>query len=955
MKTFKTIYPTQPAARRAAFTVSSTATGCAILLMAAGAPAFAADEPAGTSAADTAPLEEVVVTGIRAAIESAIAEKKNSDSIVEAVSAEDIGKLPDTSIAESLARLPGLAAQRTNGRATGISVRGFAPDFSTALLNGREQVSTGDSRFVEFDQYPSELLSGVTVYKTPDGGLIGQGLSATIDMKTVRPLEFGKRAFAVNYRKEQLGKGLSTPSGDGSRVNLSYVDQFADRTLGLAVGYARLKETSGTTQNFGSWGVNDVCPVANNNGCPVATIGRAPGGFNDLVDKTHQLREALMGTLQYKPNENFESTFDAFYTKFDINLLEQGVQAPLLPAYPEWGQNYDGDSSPTYITPTTITNGVITAGTFSGFKGVSRNDSTATHDKIYSYGWNNSLKMDVWTATLDLATSEAKRKSANTQTTAGLPGNCNTTPAACGSISWTGFDGNSVTSATYTATPSLSDATVMQLTDVEGWGGNLVNGASTTPQAGYSSQPLTDDKLDAFRLSAKRDLGSGQFFSNVDFGLNYADRTKDRTYIEGRLLVGDPSSPFAAVPVPGGTVATAPGSGLTYLAWNPDGSIGSVYTVASKLVADIANKNWTVHEKVTTAYVKLNIEHTLFGLPVRGNAGLQVVNTDQSSTARSVDGAACPLDVCNLSVNTDGAKYNDVLPSLNLVADLGSGQDLRLGLARQMARPTLNDMRASLQFNVDNQQGILTGSAGNPRLKPFRATALDVSYEKYFGKQGYLSAALFYKDLSTYIIREFAQFDFAPYVNAQTPLPVGGSTIGQLTRPVNGTGGRIDGIELSASIPFSLMTSWLEGFGVQASYSYTDSSVKLPISGLQVQNITLLTIPLPGLSKTVDQITLYYERYGFSARVGQRHRSDFIGTITDFKGDNQLVFVKSERITDVQLGYELHSGPVKGLSLLLQANNINNAPYIEYQDTPSNEKTHVNYGKTYLFGVNYRF
>ena len=132
----------------------------------------------GMVQAQTAPaaadqLEEIVVTGIRAGIESAIAVKQDAMSIVEAISAEDIGKLPDTSIAESISRLPGLTSQRAEGRASAISLRGTDPGFTSALLNGREQVSTGDNRNVEFDQYPSELISQVIVYKTPDSQLVG--------------------------------------------------------------------------------------------------------------------------------------------------------------------------------------------------------------------------------------------------------------------------------------------------------------------------------------------------------------------------------------------------------------------------------------------------------------------------------------------------------------------------------------------------------------------------------------------------------------------------------------------------------------------------------------------------------------------------------------------------------------------------------------------------------------
>ena len=120
-----------------------------------------------------------------------------------------------------------------------ISVRGLSPDFATTLLNGRELVSTGDNRSVEFDQYPSELMAGVTVYKTPDAALVGQGLSGTIDMQTVRPLASPSRVVAVSGRCQQNSLGsAANADADGNRFNVSYIDQFADRTLGFAIGYS---------------------------------------------------------------------------------------------------------------------------------------------------------------------------------------------------------------------------------------------------------------------------------------------------------------------------------------------------------------------------------------------------------------------------------------------------------------------------------------------------------------------------------------------------------------------------------------------------------------------------------------------------------------------------------------------------------------------------------------------
>lgn len=180
-------------------------------------------------------LDAVVVTGIQASIQNSLKAKENSDNIIEAISAEDIGKLPDSSIAESLARLSGLATQRVDGRANQISIRGLAPDFAGTTLNGREQATIGENRGVDFDQYPSELISGAAVYKTPDASLIGQGLSGTVDLHTIRPLDLAKPAIAANLRGETTSNGsLNHGSGVGDaghRASFSYIDQFFDHTL----------------------------------------------------------------------------------------------------------------------------------------------------------------------------------------------------------------------------------------------------------------------------------------------------------------------------------------------------------------------------------------------------------------------------------------------------------------------------------------------------------------------------------------------------------------------------------------------------------------------------------------------------------------------------------------------------------------------------------------------------
>lgn len=248
------------------FKLSPVAAGCAVFL-AMSANVYAQDTTSATvPQADTQPqvldsngqpISKVTVTGIRRGIEAAISIKKNSNSIVEAISAEDIGKLPDATVAESISRLAGVTAQRNKntGRASDISVRGLSPDFNGALLNGREQASSGDSRGVQFDLYPAEMMGSITIYKSPDASLVGQGIASTIDQRTVMPLDFAKRTMAASYKREKTGMhNGDLATGSGYRTSLTYIDQFADRTIGLALGAVKFTDSGADQSQMDGWG-----------------------------------------------------------------------------------------------------------------------------------------------------------------------------------------------------------------------------------------------------------------------------------------------------------------------------------------------------------------------------------------------------------------------------------------------------------------------------------------------------------------------------------------------------------------------------------------------------------------------------------------------------------------------------------------------------------------------------
>ena len=862
-------------------------------------------------AADTP--QSVTVTGIRRGIETAISVKKNSDSIVESISAEDIGKLPDSSIAESIARLPGLAAQRVGGRAQSINIRGLSGDFAGTLLNGREQVSTGDNRAVEFDQYPSELLSGVDIYKTPDGALVGQGLSGTVNMKTVRPLDFGGRVVAFNLRGEKNSMGKLNPDSDdkGSRFSVSYVDQFADRTIGVALGYARLDSPS-QAQRFEAWGyTGDDTAKAANGGKDVRVLG----GFKANVDSTNQTRDGLMGVFQYRPSKNFESIVDAYYSKFDKVQKTRGFEVGL-----PWGG--------AKLSNPKIENDVLVGGTFSDIKPVLRNDLNKRTDELSALGWNNKLQMGGWTGVLDLSFSKAEKKESILETYAGI--------ATRDSATFS-FD-NATGLATLKPSFNYADPAVVRLVDSGGWG-----------QDGYIKWLNVTDELKAMRLSAQKDIGG--FFGKLDFGVHYAEREKTKEVPEAFVdLKGSVrnSSGFTSTPtiVPSGLLVSPVSAGFigfgNILAYDVQSAYDSVYKVTTKLHPDIFNKNWSVTEKVTTLYGKLDIDTEMGEVPIRGNVGLQYIHTDQHSTAFALANG----NINNPPNYTAGTSYNDVLPSLNLSAEFKGDQKLRFGAAKQLARPRLDWLRASRNYSYDNAKNIFTGDGGNPFVEPFRANAFDLSYEKYFGTKAYVSVAAFTKKLKTYVYEQTLVADYSGLVNPNTGQVTPPGTLGTFKGPFNGTGGKIEGFELAVSTPLNVFTSALDGFGVIASYSDTRSGIKPQGPGT--------SLPLPGLSRRVSNLTAYYEKAGFSARVSQVSRSSFVGEITGFGADRDLVYIKPEKITDLQLGYEFGPGMLKGLSLLFQVNNLTNEPYARYDGTPDVPKEYVKYGRTYLFGLNYK-
>lgn len=910
------------------------------------APAAATGKKVKPAATD---LGTVVVTGISGSIQSAIKIKETSNDIVEAISAEDIGKLPDVSIADSLARLPGLATQRIDGQASAISIRGTSPDFAGTTLDGREQATIGENRGVEYDQYPAELINGATVYKTPDASLVGQGLSGTVDLHTINPLDLAKRALVFNVRGERnsngnLNPGTGTGVG-GHRASFSYVDQFFNHTLGLAIGIAQVDQPIQEKQyqawwwsaDNGSAGIDQNWGGPHTPGMPDNLISQE--GMQLRAQSQNQKRNGLMTVLEWAPNEYYYSKLDLYYSTFNKRKFKNGAQ---------WSSNpWDNISYNNVATSPGSPLPIVTSGTVNGIAPILQNEYTKEHDKLYSIGWNNKFYLGDWTAMADLSSSSATVKLHDAYLFSGL---------ANGGLTSVGFNtpaGDGY--PTFTPSIDLSNPATVVFTDPSNYGYN-----------GRQEFDHQVDTIHALHLQVSHPLG--WIFSSMDLGFDYSDRKKtkqanvDFAWLNGNgSTQGTYQNHFSTPINPGllyGPTSLGYGGIPGILNYNVLGAMYSQFYLTQKNGQGDWSRNYTVEEKVPLAYAKFNIETTVAGVPLRGNVGVQVVHTNQSSNALQTNGNTLVGKI------SGGSSYTNVLPSLNLVANIGDRQYLRFGLAKTMARGRIDDEKVSTSAGVSQitngpaaGQVLWSGSGGNTQLRPYVAVGTDLSWEKYFGKASYVAVAVFHKNLLNYIYNQTVlDYNFSNYTN-DTPTLVPTSNIGSFTTPKNGTGGKMDGLELSGSLEGGLLAHALEGFGAQANYSLTNS--KIPISS--ISSIPGGPRTLPGLSRKVANLTLFYERYGFSVRVAERYRSSYTGEGVALFDQLGYTKILANRQTDLQLGYAFSSGRWNGLSLLLQVNNLSNSPdsTVQIATLPNNVPMtrpleYDTWGRTVLLGFNYK-
>ena len=787
---------------------------------AAAAPAAAPASAAAPAKSDDA-AQVVTVVGISASMRNSVNQKNASNSMVEVIASEDIGKLPDTTIAESLARLPGLAAGIDRGNASQVVARGLGPRFIGATLNGREFASSEPDRAVRFEMFPSESVSGAKVFKTQSAELIEGGIASTIDLQTVEPLAYKERtaslkADALYY---QQGNAIEGAKKWAPRLGGIYVDQFADHTLGVAVAFSYYDQPS-LEDRLDNWGFNNDANSADINGD--GTIDKTPWGFQNGVKKGTNKRSSVLSKVQWKPSDSVSVTGDVYFARSDIK--EPTLTHVTTGSLGNWGGYNNANFSNLQES-----DGYVTGATLAYEQLDTLESLWKQNMSDFAAGLNGKFKVGEWQLEGDVARSTAGRDTA----WSAVQFSMNQT----GTLNWD-FAHNQW--PTYSFSLDTGNPANYSTNVFEQWGPNYVGHLG--------------DSLNSEVLSASRKLGWGDV-ETIKLGVRATQREKyyNQTSWDLPASATVPNSALERVTVSGRPDFVEFAGGYENAMTTYFGPDALSAAGRSPTWANLVQNDWRARENNVSAYGQLDLSGELGKLSYRGNVGARVAHTSQTGYGYEQLNGAAPTPV------SDGTAYTRFLPSLNLVLNLDEADvnQLRFGLSRAMSRAPLDVMNDAHTVTTDpNGVNPTIVSGGNPRLKPMMANQVDLTFESFFGKGSLVSAGVFYKDITDYIgISSVAgTFDGAP---------------AYYTQQVNRKGGHAQGFEVVYQQAF---TGALSGTGVSANYTYTESNIK---ENGDRSGASFIPIPTNGLMKSNAGLTLWYEHAGFEARLAANYHTAY--------------------------------------------------------------------------------
>ncbi len=873
-----------------------------LVAAAVAAALYGQQQPAQAQESDAdAPLDQIVVKGIRGSLQQSLAIKRNATGVVDAITAEDIGKFPDKNLAEALQRVPGIVINREFGEGERVSLRGTGTNLTRTLLNGHglatadwfilDQLST--TRSFNYLMLPTDIIGSVTVHKSSRADLDEGGIGGVINVETRKPLDlpsmttFGSFSGAWSELSDEFDPQLSGL--------LSWKN--ADETVGVMVAALRQE------RNIRRDGVEVLgyfeAPSASG---PVL----APSLIGSALFRQERVRTGANFSVQFKPNENVLLDLSGLVSEFSADNLNQNYMA--------WGVRAIGNGGT--LTDETVVGDTAVRGTIS-----SLNDGTADFGVVYdaidrfAVATTRDINLDGlvtfnddWTLHFDVGYTDAE-------------GNTENQPFV---------EFGAPASFTYDLTggaPQVSYANV-DTTD------------PSDMQFIFSSlhEILNNDDEAYLYADLERTLDAGPWKS-IKFGAKYADHNRDlifnaTTYGGFHVPINTmPATAFAGGLTPGDFLDEIGAPGTVDQYWDVDQAAVEQILFDNLAASPVGRvfypqQNFSVTEKALAGYVMADLESDRW----RGNVGVRVVQTDQTSRGALIDPQFGEIEnpygnYTPISVDRD---YTDVLPSASFAYDLTDEVVLRASAAKVMARPDYTDIAPRTSLNP----GALSGTAGNPNVDPYRANQADLSLEYYPEAGAGYAFALYYKDIESFITDQPVVQNF-PVQSATSPsldcTPTGPNTFDcpfTINLRSNGGGGTIQGFEIAATQPL-----W-NGFGFQANYTYADA---------QSDNGD----PLPQASQDQLNLSGYFENERLSARLSYTYRSEFYVTFDRTTPLNQ----ESLSSLDAALSYKA----TDNVTLTFDGVNLTNEKIVQFAGDPFRPRAVYDNGRVYFVGVRLAF
>ncbi|WP_231758866.1 TonB-dependent receptor [Microbulbifer elongatus] len=966
-------------------------------------------------------LEEVVVTGTRATIQTTIDIKRNSTTIVDGMSANEIGDLPALSIGEALENVTGAGSHRENGGATEISIRGMGPYLSATTINGRSATNGSGDRSVNFSQFPSELMNKIAIYKTQDASLIEGGVAGLIALETLKPLEYGEQRIQIdakaNINPNQFNVEDSMAGDMGFRGSASYVDQFEfdnGMAFGVSLGVERsdisqpesemrssspsgtslwacLNDPSNTNEGFyrGSAGdcedqidgssnqgyqtaVDPETGKAISDGTPFAFVGSSNGyRQNDTSDK----RDAVFVALQFQPNDKTDINFDLQQSeriqaeqRHDLNFANMKRATP----------GVTGDSL--VVTDS----GAVKE--WAGETAIESNSEVYERAEDYlGYGLNVAYAFtDNLTVSADYSFSETTREETQillrTQSDSKdiYGDSSNYRPL----VSWdfdSGIRQYTVTDFDVTDHTLFSDSYRIRVdNDVDRRNTNeafrtdfdltLDHGFITGVKGG-----LRFSELEYVDLGAARD----------EYSISLGSDQEKIAEINQACALEFAESDFLAKEGSGHLITNVDEDG------NVTGGANSWATFDTNCVADMllthlgedfaypeleskSGGTTDVTETTTAAYVMADFDTSVSNLPVRGNFGVRVVQTEVESVAYRTPYTITTNDDGTLSIDdvegaelervSAGGDYTEVLPSLNVIADIRDDLMLRGAIYRGMSRPDPSNLGYSRTFETNGSDEITdiadlledVNGDGNPNMQPLMSWSFDTALEWYPNDDTMLAFGLYHK-------RFQGGFETA---HVTEMLTVDGQQIPasfDITRTTEDTSA-LSGFEVTGTHRFSYLPGYLSGLGAKVSYNYADSdfefedslygdSVVLDESGNVTSEKQGIIAPgnLPGFSENVFSGQLYYQIGDLDTSLIYKYRSEYFQPYTT--NGTRLRYVGDVGVWEMKASYQL----TDAVKLSLEAINLFDEPKKQYFFTRDNLGEVNSYGPRVFLGLKAKF